>query len=121
MAPLPRGSARQYWRGPVTVPPRAAAACHAGMVVLLVAVVIATGFVAPYVALATRGDVDSAFMGFPVVEAIFAWPGVGRVLVEAEQARDYPVVLAAAAVSAALVVAGNLLAELLAGWFRGGH
>src|SRR5581483_10949268 len=41
----------------------------------------------------------------------FAWPGVGRLLVEAVRARDYPVVTAAAAVSALLVVAGNLLAE----------
>jgi peptide/nickel transport system permease protein len=31
-------------------------------------------------------------------------------------ARDYPVVMAATAVSAALVVAGNLLAEALVGW-----
>jgi ABC-type dipeptide/oligopeptide/nickel transport system permease component len=36
------------------------------------------------------------------------------VLVEAVQARDYPVVMAATAVSALLVVTGNLLAEWLA-------
>jgi peptide/nickel transport system permease protein len=41
---------------------------------------------------------------------------VGRVLVEAVQARDYPVVMAATAVSAVLVVLGNLAAELLVGW-----
>jgi peptide/nickel transport system permease protein len=50
------------------------------------------------------------------VEAVFAWPGVGRVLVEAVQARDYPVVMAATAISAALVVAGNMLADVLAAW-----
>jgi peptide/nickel transport system permease protein len=50
------------------------------------------------------------------IEAIFAWPGVGRVLVNAVAARDYPVVMAATAVSASLVVAGNLLAEALVGW-----
>ena len=50
------------------------------------------------------------------IEAIFAWPGVGRVLVEAVQARDYPVVMAATAVSAVLVVLGNLLAEVLVSW-----
>jgi ABC-type dipeptide/oligopeptide/nickel transport system permease component len=32
------------------------------------------------------------------------------------QARDYPVVMAATAVSAVLVVFGNLLAELLVRW-----
>jgi len=47
---------------------------------------------------------------------VFAWPGVGRVLVEAVQARDYPVVMAATAVSAGLVVVGNLLADVLAAW-----
>jgi peptide/nickel transport system permease protein len=31
-------------------------------------------------------------------------------------ARDYPVVMAATAVSAALVVAGNLVAEALVAW-----
>jgi len=54
------------------------------------------------------------FSGAVFVEAVFAWPGVGRVLVEAVVARDYPVVLAATAVSALLVVAGNLLADGLA-------
>ena len=41
--------------------------------------------------------------------------GVGRVLVEAVQARDYPVVMAATTISAVLVVLGNLLADLLQG------
>ncbi len=54
------------------------------------------------------------FSGAVFVEAIFAWPGVGQVLVQAVQARDYPVVMAAATISAVLVVSGNLLAEFLA-------
>jgi peptide/nickel transport system permease protein len=41
---------------------------------------------------------------------------VGRIMVEAVGARDYPVIMAATSVSAALVVAGNLLAELLTAW-----
>jgi peptide/nickel transport system permease protein len=56
------------------------------------------------------------FSGAVFVEAIFAWPGVGRILVEGVQARDYPVVMAATAVSAVLVVLGNLLADALATW-----
>lgn len=59
-------------------------------------------------------SLPALFSGAVFVEAVFAWPGVGRVLVEAVQARDYPVVMAATAVSAALVVAGNLLADVLA-------
>jgi peptide/nickel transport system permease protein len=58
-------------------------------------------------------SLPALFSGAVFIEAIFAWPGVGRVLVEAVQARDYPVVMAATAVSATLVVVGNLLAEVL--------
>src|SRR3989442_7104219 len=47
--------------------------------------------------------------------AEFAWPGGGAGLVEAVQARDYPVVMAATTISAVLVVLGNLLADLLQG------
>ncbi|MES1259909.1 MAG: ABC transporter permease, partial [Gemmatimonadota bacterium] len=55
------------------------------------------------------------FSGTVFVEAIFAWPGVGQLMVQGVQARDYPVVMAAATVSAVLVVAGNLLADALSG------
>jgi peptide/nickel transport system permease protein len=58
-------------------------------------------------------SLPALFSGAVFVEAIFAWPGVGRVLVDAVSARDYPVVLAATAVSAGLVVAGGLLADAL--------
>lgn len=61
-------------------------------------------------------SLPALFSGAVLVEAVFAWPGVGRVLVEAVQARDYPVVMAATAVSAVLVVAGNLFADVLAAW-----
>jgi peptide/nickel transport system permease protein len=61
-------------------------------------------------------SLPALFSGAVFIEAVFAWPGVGRVLVEAVQARDYPVVMAATAVSAVLVVAGNLLADILAAW-----
>ena len=56
------------------------------------------------------------FSGAVFIEAIFAWPGVGRIMVEAVGARDYPVIMAATAVSATLVVLGNLLAEALVAW-----
>jgi peptide/nickel transport system permease protein len=58
-------------------------------------------------------SLPAVFSGAVFVEAIFGWPGVGQVLVQSVQARDYPVVMAAATISAVLVVAGNLLAELL--------
>jgi peptide/nickel transport system permease protein len=54
--------------------------------------------------------------GSVVVEVVFAWPGVGRLTYDAILARDYPIVLAATALTAAMVVAGNLLADLLHAW-----
>lgn len=61
-------------------------------------------------------SLPALFSGAVFIEAIFAWPGVGRIMVEAVGARDYPVIMAATAVSATLVVAGNLLAEALTAW-----
>lgn len=60
-------------------------------------------------------SLPALFSGTVLVETVFAWPGVGRVLVEAVQARDYPVVMAATTISALLVVTGNLLADVAAG------
>ena len=42
--------------------------------------------------------------GATVIETIFAWPGMGRVMVNAVTARDYPVVMALTVVFAVLVV-----------------
>ena len=57
-------------------------------------------------------SLPALFSGVVFVEAVFAWPGVGGVLVQAVQARDYPVIMAATSVTALLVVAGNLIADL---------
>ena len=52
--------------------------------------------------------------GSVLVESVFGWPGMGRLAAEAIGRRDYPVVTAAAILAAAMVVAGNLLADLAA-------
>lgn len=51
--------------------------------------------------------------GAVLVETIFAWPGMGRAIVEAILARDYPMVMATSFVIAAMVVLGNLLSDVL--------
>jgi peptide/nickel transport system permease protein len=61
-------------------------------------------------------QLPALFSGVVFVETIFAWPGMGRVMVQAVLARDYPVVMAATAVFAALVVVGNLLADAASAW-----
>jgi len=50
--------------------------------------------------------------GAVVVEKIFAWPGMGSLMVDAIYARDFPVVLAVSAVAAVTVIAANLLSDL---------
>ena len=61
-------------------------------------------------------SLPALFSGTVFVETVFAWPGVGRRLVEAVQARDYPVVMGATVVSAVLVVTGNFLADIATAW-----
>ena len=51
--------------------------------------------------------------GSVFVESVFAWPGMGRALLGAIAARDYPVVLGATVVYAGLVIAANLAADLV--------
>lgn len=50
--------------------------------------------------------------GSLVVEVVFSWPGLGRLAFDSIQARDYPVILATTAMAGALVVLGNLAADL---------
>jgi peptide/nickel transport system permease protein len=50
--------------------------------------------------------------GSVFVEFVFAWPGMGRLMVTAIQARDYPMVMGATVIYAALVIAANLAAEI---------
>lgn len=54
--------------------------------------------------------------GAVVIEKIFAWPGMGTLLVDSIYARDYPVVLAVNLVGALMVIVGNLLADLSYLW-----
>jgi peptide/nickel transport system permease protein len=46
------------------------------------------------------------------VESVFAWPGMGRLMVNAITARDYPVIMGAATIYAALVLVANLAGDL---------
>lgn len=46
------------------------------------------------------------------VEMVFAWPGMGRLMVSAINARDYPLVMGAAVLYSALVIFANLLADI---------
>lgn len=54
--------------------------------------------------------------GAVFVEKIFAWPGMGRAVVDAVLRRDYPLVGGAVLVSSLFVVAGTVLSDLAVAW-----
>jgi ABC-type dipeptide/oligopeptide/nickel transport system permease component len=51
--------------------------------------------------------------GTVIIETVFAWPGVGRLVVQAIFSRDYPLVQAAVLVLAVIFVLVNLAVDLL--------
>ena len=53
------------------------------------------------------------FSGAILIEVIFAWPGMGRIMVDAIFQRDYPLVMATSFIFAVIVIAGNLIADVL--------
>jgi len=54
--------------------------------------------------------------GAVVIETVFALPGLGRYFVQGALNRDYPLVLGVVTLYAALIIAFNLLADLVYGW-----
>ena len=50
-----------------------------------------------------------------VVETIFAWPGMGRLVFEAVAERDYPMLLGVLLVSSLTVVVMNLVTDVAYG------
>lgn len=54
-----------------------------------------------------------AFGGATVIETVFSYPGIGRLIFEAMSGRDYPVVQAAFLMITVTVIAANMLADLL--------
>ena len=54
--------------------------------------------------------------GGVITENVFAWPGLGRMLVEAVAARDFAVVQAIVLLIGVTMVAANLIVDLAYGW-----
>jgi len=54
--------------------------------------------------------------GAVFVEKVFAWPGMGMLVLTAISIRDYPLVMASVMVAAAMVTLGNLLADIAYAW-----
>jgi ABC-type dipeptide/oligopeptide/nickel transport system permease component len=54
--------------------------------------------------------------GAVIVETVFAWPGVGRLAVDAVGARDYPMIQAFVVLSGSLFLAINLAVDIIYTW-----
>lgn len=61
-------------------------------------------------------EVITLLNGFVLIEQIFAWPGVGRTLLEAVTGRDLPVVMAGVVYIGVVVVAVNVMVDVLYAW-----
>jgi peptide/nickel transport system permease protein len=57
--------------------------------------------------------IPTLLAGAAITEAVFSWPGLGYLGVSSVQERDYPVVLAFTMIGGAMVIVGNLLADVL--------
>lgn len=54
--------------------------------------------------------------GAVVIETVFSWPGLGRLALESVLARDYSVLLGILFIASLLVIAANMLVDLLHAW-----
>ena len=54
--------------------------------------------------------------GATIIETVFSWPGVGRLLIDGIYARDYPIVQGAVLLIAVTYVFINLIVDVFYKW-----
>lgn len=59
------------------------------------------------------GQIGVLITGAALTETIFAWPGLGRLLLDATLARDYPILMALFIFVTMTVIVANLLTDLV--------
>jgi peptide/nickel transport system permease protein len=60
-------------------------------------------------------NLSGLFSGAVITETIFAWPGIGRMFVQAMFSRDYPLLMGILLLGSTMVVIFNLVADILYG------
>ena len=58
-------------------------------------------------------QIPTLFGGSIIVEKIFSWPGLGLMTMNAILGRDYPVIMGVCLLTAVVVLAGNLITDIL--------
>lgn len=61
-------------------------------------------------------DLPRLLGGTVILEQVFAWPGMGTLAITAVLGRDYPTIMAINLISAVMILASNLLADLVYAW-----
>jgi peptide/nickel transport system permease protein len=62
------------------------------------------------------GRLGMLLSGAVLVETVFAWPGLGRLLLSSVQTRDYPVLLGIFLLVSWAVIVANLVTDLTYAW-----
>jgi peptide/nickel transport system permease protein len=62
------------------------------------------------------GQIPSLVGGAVIIEQIFNLPGMGRLMIDALNGRDYPIISAINLIMATVVIANNLFIDLTYGW-----
>jgi len=58
-------------------------------------------------------ELGTLLSGSIIVETVFVWPGIGNLLIEGLQGRDYPLIIALVLVYTTMFVIINLIVDLL--------
>lgn len=61
-------------------------------------------------------DLAGLFSGAVITETVFAWPGIGRLFIQATFSRDYPLMMGILMMGSFMVVFFNLVADLAYAW-----
>lgn len=54
--------------------------------------------------------------GAVIIEQVFGWPGMGRLVVNAVFQRDYPIVMGSVVIASAMFIIGVLISDVLYAW-----
>jgi peptide/nickel transport system permease protein len=54
--------------------------------------------------------------GAVIIEQVFSWPGLGRLVVNGVFQRDFPLVMGSVVVASVMFIAGVLISDLLYAW-----
>lgn len=62
------------------------------------------------------GQVGTVLAGSVVIETVFSWPGIGSLLFDSVSSRNYPVVIGITVLGSVVVIAANILVDLVYMW-----